>query len=313
MNRHTLVVLHKTDESFGYYDVAGATMIARAPTRPFPHEICLSPDRSRIYIAEMGVRGIESEGPGGHTVAIYDTRTRELLGTIDTGTYDRPHGIATHANGRLFVTSESTRYLLIYDIDTEQLLHAVPLDQECAHMVGVSPDGTMAYTANIGSNTITAVDTLRGAVVTHIAVLERPEGMAFSPDGGFIYVVNRESRAISVVNATRGEAIDTIETGDGPVRVAITPDGTRLAVPLFHSDAVQLVDTTTRRVTHTIDVGRRPAGTAMSPDGSLVFVSCEEESAVYVVSMDTANIVRTIATGPGCDAMVCLDNGKDLQ
>ncbi|MBD3240947.1 MAG: beta-propeller fold lactonase family protein [Chitinivibrionales bacterium] len=311
MGRYTLVVLHKTDDSFGYYDVAGAKQIARVQTRAFPHEICLSPDRTRMYIAEMGVRGVETEGPGGHTVAVYDTSSRDLLGTIDTGPYDRPHGVATHANGRLFVTSESTRHLLIYDLETHRLLHAVPLDQECAHMVGVAPDGATAYTANIGSNTITAVDTQRGTVLRHIAVLERPEGMAFSPDGAFIYVVNRESKAVSVVDAARGEAVDAIETGDGPVRVAITPDGGRLAVPLFHSDAVQIADTTTRRVTHTIDVGRRPAGTAMSRDGTLVFMSCEEESAVYVLSMDTTEIVGRIPTGPGCDAMVCLDNGKD--
>ncbi len=313
MARHTLVVLHKTDESFGYYDVAAATPIARVGTRPFPHEVCLSPDRSRLYVAEMGVRGIESAGPGGHTVAVYDTRTRAPLGTIDTTPYDRPHGIATHATDRLFVTSESTRHLLIYELAGRRLLHAVPLEQDCAHMVSVSPDGAMAYTANIGSNTITAVDTRRGAVARHIPVLQRPEGMVFSPDGALIYVVNRESAAVSVVDTRRGETVDTIETGHGPVRVAITPDGARLAVPLFHSDAVQIVDTRTRRVTATVDVGRRPAGTAMSPDGSLVFMSCEEESAVYVLSMRTAAIVGRIPTGPGCDAMVCLDNEKDLS
>ncbi|MBD3274056.1 MAG: beta-propeller fold lactonase family protein [Candidatus Marinimicrobia bacterium] len=312
MKDYILVVLHKTDESFGYYDVSSGEQIHLVETRPFPHEVCLSPDREKLYIAEMGVRGVESQGDGGNTVAVYDTKSRELLSTISTGKYDRPHGVATHENGKLFVTSESTKFLLIYDIESEELLHQVFLDQEIAHMVNVAPDGKTAYTANIGSNTITAVDVENGQVIKHIDVLERPEGMVFSPGGDLIYVVNRESRAVAVVDAAAGEMVDTITTGEGPVRIVITPDGTQLAIPLFHSDAVQIVDTESREVTHTVNVGKQPAGTAISRDGKLVFMSCEEESAVYVFDMESIEIIKKISTDEGCDAMVCLDADEVL-
>jgi YVTN family beta-propeller protein len=303
---HVLVVLHKLDDSFGYYHVRTGERIALIPTRPFPHEVCLSPDRKKLYIAEMGVRGVETEGPGGHSVTVYDTRSQRPLSTIDTGAYDRPHGVATHASGRLFVTSESTKHLLIYDLQTEVLQHAVHLDQVFAHMVSVSPDGRTAYTANIGSNTLTEVDVRQGRVRRHIPVLERPEGMAFSPDGRRIYAVCRESRAVAVVDAERGAMIDRIPTGRGPVRVVISPDGRRLAVPLFHADALEIVDTERHAVTHTIPVGRHPAGTAISPDGDRVFVACEEENKVFVFSMDSEAVVGDICTRSGCDAMVCL-------
>ena len=200
MGNPVLIVLHKTDDSFGYYDVFSGKELAYVNTLPYPHEICLSPNRDRIYLAEMGVRGVESEGPGGHTVSVYDVKTQSLLSRIDTGAYDRPHGVATHENGKLFVTSESTKYLLIYHLDTEKLIHKILLDQECAHMVDVTPDGRTAYTANIFSNSITAVDTECGTVIRHIPVLERPEGLAFSPDGKLVYVVNRESRAIAIID-----------------------------------------------------------------------------------------------------------------
>ena len=307
MKDYVLVVLHKTDKSFGYYDVTTGEQMHLVQTRPFPHEVCLSPDRSKLFIAEMGVRGVESQGAGGNTVAIYDTKSRDLLSTINTGKYDRPHGITTHKNGKLFVTSESTKYLLIYDIESEELNHQVYLDQEVAHMVNVAPDGKSAYTANIGSDTITAVDVENGQVIKHIDVLERPEGMVFSPGGDLIYVVNRESKAVAVVDAAQGKMIDTITTADGPVRIVITPDGQQLAIPLFHSDAVQIVDTVSREVTHTVQVGKQPAGTAISRDGKLVFMSCEEESAVYVFDMESIEIIKKISTDEGCDAMVCLD------
>jgi len=304
-NDYVLLVLHKLEHSFGYYDVKSGRQLASIETRAYPHEICLSPDRKKIYIAEMGVRGIESEGPGGHTLAVFDTRSREQISTIDTGKYDRPHGLATFGD-RLFVTSESTQHLLVYDIENEALLKAVFLGQECAHMVSVSPDGGMAYTANIWSNSITAVDTQSLEVVRHIAVPERPEGMAFSPDGVNMYCVCREAKAVAVVDCENGELVDRIETGHGPVRVVITPDGGRLAIPLFHSAAVEVVDTATGKVIHTIPVGPYPAGTCISPDGKLVFMSSEDENLVYVFDMDTLEIVQKIKTGDGADAMVCL-------
>ena len=305
MKDYTLLVLHKLEHSFGYYDVRSGQQLASIPTREYPHEICLSPDRKKVYIAEMGVRGIESEGAGGHTIAVFDARSREALSTIDTGKFDRPHGVATFDN-RLYVTSESTKYLLAYDLDSEEMLEAIYLDQECAHMVGISPDGSRAYTANIWSNSLTEVDTTALQVVRHIPVPERPEGMAFSPDGKLMYCVCREARSVAVVDCARGIMLDRIETGHGPVRVVITPEGDRLAIPLFHSAAVEVADTASRKVTQTIKVGPHPAGTCISPDGNLVFMSCEDENLVYVFDLETLEIVQKIRTGDGADAMVCL-------
>ncbi len=142
---------------------------------------------------------------------------------------------------------KAQKHLLVYDLETEDLLSVVNLDQECAHMVGVSPDGSRAYTANIWSNSITEVDTGTFRVVRHIAVPERPEGMAFSPDGKLMYCVCREAKAVAVVDCEKGEMVDQNKTGHGPVRVVITPDGKQLAIPLFHSAAVEVADTDSRK------------------------------------------------------------------
>ena len=145
--------------------------LALIKTRPYPHEICLDSGHKKIFIAEMGVRGIESEGPGGHTISVFDIKSRRLVSEIDTGNYDRPHGIALYGN-KLFITSESTKSLLIFNLKTGRLIKAVYLDQDCAHMVNISPDGKIAYTANIMSNSITAVNCLTYQVLYHIRVLE---------------------------------------------------------------------------------------------------------------------------------------------
>lgn len=305
MEDYTLILLHKLDKSCGFYNVQDGKQIASIDTRPFPHEICLDPARTKIYIAEMGVRGIESEGQGGNTISVFDIKNHNHISTINTGKYDRPHGITTHGR-KLFVTSESTKNLLIYDLITERLIKAVFLGQDCAHMVSVTAEGRTAYTANIWSNSLTAVDTENYKVLHHIPVPKRPEGMVFTPDSKLIYCVCREAKSVAVIDRESARMIDKIDTGDGPVRIAISPDGKKIIIPLFHSASVQFADTDTLEVTRTISVGPHPAGICLSPDGKLAFISCEEENLVYVIDCNTFEICNTFKTGNGADAMVCL-------
>ncbi len=301
-----LVVLHKLEASLGCYDVESGRELFRLPTADFPHELCLSPDRRRLYVTEYGLPETESEGEGGNTVAVFDLRARLRVGTLSTGEYRRPHGVVADAGGRLYVTSEPRRTLLIFRLEDQSFLHVVDVEQECPHVVAVSPDGRTAVTANIGSGSLSAVDVMMGVVLRQVKVLERPEGMAFSPDGSVLYVVNRESDAVSIVDAVKLEAVGRIDTGRGPVRIAISPAGNRIAFPLFHESAVQIADTKAKAVTHTIPVGKQPVGTTLSADGEVLFVSCEQERQVYVISLSGGEILSTIATGEGPDAMACL-------
>lgn len=302
-----LVVLHRLEASLGCYDVSSGREMFRLPTAEFPHELCLGPDRRRLYVTEYGLRDVESEGEGGSTVAVFDLRARERVGTLSTGEYRRPHGIAVDRAGRLFVTCEAQRTLLIYRLVDGSLFHEVDIGQEIPHVVAVSPDGRTAMTANIGSGTLSAVDVMMGAVLGHVESLKRPEGMAFSSDGTLLYVVNRESAAVSIVDPIRIRTVGRIDTGRGPVSIVITPDGARIAFSLFDEDAVQIADTQTRAVKQTIAVGKQPAGTTLSADGALLFVSCEHERKVYVIALADGEVLTTLSTGEGPDAMACLD------
>jgi YVTN family beta-propeller protein len=302
-----LAVLHRLEASLGVYEVASGRELFRLPTAEFPHELCLGADRRHLYVTEYGLPAVDSEGEGGHTVAIFDLRARERVGTLSTGEYRRPHGIAADRGGRLFVTCEPQRALLIYRLEDESFLHVVDVGQELPHVVAVSPDGRTAFTANVGSATLSAIDVMMGVVLQHVKVLEWPEGMAFSPDGEVLYVVNRKSAAVSIVDPIKVTTIGRIDTGQGPVRIVITPDGKRIAFPLFHQDAVQIADTASRKVTHTIPIGKQPTGATLSDDGELLFVSCEHESRVYVIAMADGEVLTTVSTGKGPDALASLD------
>jgi YVTN family beta-propeller protein len=302
-----LVVLHRLEGSLGCYDVSSGEELFRLPTAELPGELCLDGDRRHLYVTEYGTAGVESEGEGGRSVAIFDLRLRARVGTLGTGEFRRPHGIAADRGGRLFVTCEPQRTLIVYRLEDETFFHVVDIGQEIPHAVAVSPDGRTAFTANLGSGTVSAVDVMMGVVLRHLEVLERPEGMVFSPDGTLLYVVNRGSAAVSIVDPVKVEAVGRIDTGRGPVRIVIAPDGGRVAFSLFEESAVQIADTASRAVTRTIAVGRQPTGVTMSTDGEFVFVSCGLERRVYVIDLAEGEVVSTIATGDGPDAMASLD------
>lgn len=308
-NDYKLIVLHKLDDSFGVYNVGTAEMIRKINTGSFPHEICLSPDRRKIYIAEMGVRGIESEGKGGNIISVFGVNNFKQISSISTGVYDRPHGIVCSGN-RLYVTSESTKHLLVMDLLSEKLIEAVFLDQDCAHMVNITHNGLAAYTANILSNTMTGIDTSNYNILHHIIVPDRPEGMVFSKDDRLIYCVCREDACVAVIDREKGEMTEEIVTGNGPVRIVMSPDGRMLYIPLFHSAAVDIADTRVKKVIKTINVGPHPAGTCLSPDGRILFISCEEENMVYAIDTNSFGIISKIRTGNGADAMVCLNSNE---
>jgi len=302
-----LLVLHKLEASLAAYEVPGGRERFRIPTGPFPHEMSLSPDRREVLVSEYGLRGVESEGEGGSTLGVFDLRRGERVSTIGLGRYRRPHGIAVHSGGRLFVTCEAQNAMLTLRLEDHTVLHAVDVGQDGPHMVAVSPDGRTVFTANLGTNSLTAVDVMMGVVLRHVKVFDRPGGLAFSPDGRFVYSVCREGAAVAVVDTTRLDVVAKIGTGKGPARIAITPDGRRIAFPLVHEDAVQVADVETKAVIHTIPVGHRPVGTALSADGRVLYVACEGDSRVYVIDLARGTVAGEIATGEGPGAVVALD------
>ena len=59
-----------------------------------------------------------------------------------------------------------------------------------AHNVTFSPDGTLAFVANVGANTVTLIDAVRKTVLGHIPAGVRAHQVAVSPDGRLAVVSN---------------------------------------------------------------------------------------------------------------------------
>ena len=156
--RDVIVVVQKGDHSLGYYDFHTGEELARVPVDPFPHEFAISPDGRRAYLANFGVALAEHGGPGGNTVSVVDIQARQRIGTIDCGTYRRPHDVAFDGRGRLYVLCEGAGTLLVVPNPASGgIAHALPTRGHGSHMVSVRQDGSLAFCSDMESGTVTAV------------------------------------------------------------------------------------------------------------------------------------------------------------
>src|SRR5215471_14989346 len=91
-----------------------------------------------------------------------------------------------------------------------------------------------AYITNLGSNTVSVIDTATNIVIATIPVGQPPPlcgpfcaiAVAVSPDGSKVYVPDISAGAVSVIDAATNTVSATIpNVGFNPDGVAVTPDG----------------------------------------------------------------------------------------
>ena len=87
----------------------------------------------------------------------------------------------------------------------------------------ISPDGSHAYVANAGSNSVSVIDAATNTVTTTGSVGPNAQSLAITPDGTHASVACFGSNAVFVINTATNAVTATVCVGANPVQVAITP------------------------------------------------------------------------------------------
>ncbi|MCW5980086.1 MAG: hypothetical protein KIT09_18530 [Bryobacteraceae bacterium] len=280
-----IAVVQKWDDSISLYDAATGASIARMPAGRKPHEFVLSPDRRLAYISNYGADRWTENSPGENTITIVDLKARKAAGTIDLGKYRRPHGIHRARSGKLYVTADFPGALLIVDPAARKVLRAIEIGQELPHMVAVTADETAAFTANSGSESITAIDLKTGTPVAHVKVGGVPMGIALSADESKVYVANRPGNAVVVVDARSRRVLSEIRIPGQPARLLVLPGGKRMLVALIDSGEVAVISLDDEKEVERFSVGDHPEGMAVDADNGVLYVSAQGDNKVVKFSM----------------------------
>ena len=314
----TLIVLNKAEATASFINLATAEEIAKIPTGDGPHEVAVSPDGATAVVANYGGQ----QAPG-NSLTVIDIASKSITKTIDLGEFRRPHGILFLADGRrVVVTAEGSKALLVVDIELAEVVGSLDTDAEISHMVAVTPDGSRAFVANIGSGSMTAFDLEAPARLATVETAPGAEGIDVSPDGREVWVANRAADMISIIDAETLAVIDTLESPSFPIRVKFTPDGARVLVSNARTGDVAVFDAANRTLIKRIDMDEEPVddpagrlfagtfegspvpvGILVHPSGDYAFIANTQADIVTVIDLDQLAIVGRIKAGREPDGL----------
>jgi len=159
----------------------------------------------------------------------------------------------------------------------------------------MAPDGSAVYVSCYDSHDVAVIGTAGDSVVTTVAGVPSPSGIAFVQDGAYALVGSGDSQIVVVDTATYlTTSIDTLSATHG---VAAHPY-LDLAYVTADDGALLVVDTARFTVTAAIPVSSDPWGVDVSPDGQWVFVADRWSGELTMVDASD-NTVHAIGAGLG--------------
>lgn len=229
-------------------------VIQNVPTGRYPFGLCLSPDETTAYIANVGmfeyspypgidpadIKGTSLEWPA------FAYNSQEM---IEGTTHE---GREIPGLGDPNVPESFSVWAIDLEADTAHVTHKIKTGVLVGQKVdgipavgGASPNSIVAndehvFVSNGNNDNISVIDPAKDTVVSTITLSldERldgvrgviPFGLALSPDGDRLYVAESGINAVGVVDTRSFDLLGHIPAGWFPSKLEVTPDGTQLIV-----------------------------------------------------------------------------------
>ena len=289
-----MVVLNKTDNDMVRIDPATMKITGRVAVGDGPHEAVISPDGKTAYVANYG-----AQVPGS-TLSVIDLATMKETKRVDLSPLMRPHGLQM-IGGRIYFTAEVNRAIARYDPAKDKVDWIMGTGQNGSHMIVGTSDEKRFYTANIGSDNVTAFELSAappaGSRVFQIPVGSQPEAIDLSPDGKEIWTGLNAEGAIDIVDTAAKKFTEKVKIGGRPYRVRFTPDGKYVVNTILPTREIVVIEAATRKEIRRIKLESVPMGLAFSRDGRTAFVSCVEPDIVLKIELETGEVTGRVETG----------------
>lgn len=304
-----LVVVNKPASTVSIVSLASGAVVATLPTGANPHETAASHDGRWAVVSDYG-----AQAPG-NTLTVVDLVARKVARTIDLG-FPRPHGIGFLPDGQtVAVTSETAGMVVLVNVVSGTVVSSHPTSQAVSHMLALTPEGGTAYTANIRSGSISAVDLTDRVATRTLPVGTMTEAIGLSPDGREAWVGSNNTGKVYAVDVGAWKVIDSMQTSGFPYRIAFAPDGRTALITNPMSDEIHLYDVASRRRKGTI-AGHASNGSQGQPlaavftrDGRTAYVSLASAGEVAELDLAALTVRRYLPAGNGPDGLALVEPG----
>lgn len=295
-----LLVVNKADKQLAIVDPASGMVIARVGVGEGPHEVTVSPDGHYAYVSNYGT------ATPGNTISVIDLPVQTELLRVGLSGLRRPHGLF-YVDGKLLFTAELNRLIARYDPVSQKVDWMFGTGQATTHMVIANSGGSLVFTSNIGSNTVSVIertDSPAGWDETQIPVGKGPEGIDWSPDGKQVWVANGGDGTVSIIDVESKKLIETLNVGARRTnRLKFTLNGKWVLLSDRDGDELVVLDCATHQIKTRLKMGRYPEGILVTPDSSRAYVSEEGANDIAIIDLKTLAITGHISPGNGPDGM----------
>jgi DNA-binding beta-propeller fold protein YncE len=305
----TMIVAHKHADEVGFYDVDGFRLLTTVAVNRRPHELALTKNRKLLYVSDYGLERWTDDAEGGRTLSIIGVPARKKIGEIDLGRFRRPHGMEFGRSGMLYVTTDKPGALLVVDTKKKAVVRHYEVGDRLPHMVALSEDETMAFTANSGDGTVSAIP-LKGGAQRVYEVGGIPMGLALSHDGKRLFVATRTGDEVLLIDTEAQKIVHRIPVSGQPVRLRFTHDEQHLIVTTIGAGDVVIINPRSLQIYHRVHIGAALEGIGLDPRGEYAYLSAQGDARVVRIAVGTWRLSGEYATGARPDPIIILPAGE---
>jgi YVTN family beta-propeller protein len=275
-----LVIAYMGESQVVLVDSATYKTLATLETGKNPHEVRVSPDKRRAYVA------------AGKTITALDLKKRTVKATFDLGTYSA-HDIRVSRDGRrIWAACAGAQTILELDADTGKILNTYKTEQQGSWFVEITPDERKIYTPNLEGKSVSVID--RATAKVKIIPFEHPVyGIDVTPDGKHVWVSGGD---LAMIDTATDKVIARIKTSEAETgRIRVTSDGKKLVVAL--SKKLVVFDVKTHHLIGETELGSSPKVLTLSSDNRRAFLTNPDDHSVSVVDIVAGKQLATFQTG----------------
>ena len=212
--------------------------------------------------ASLAAGGNSCKEPKGHPAGT-------IIGTVPA---PGPWAVAVRDDGLAYFTEIFNNGVGITNTTTRTITGFIPTGS-LPTGIAFSPDGTRAYTANQGDNTVSVINVATSQLIGSVSTGgSSPFSVEVSPDGTQLYVGNNDN-TMMVVDVPTLRVVKTVIVGFATNAFAIDPAGRMLYASSFVSGTVSEIDIFTNNVVRTFALGGTTQGMALNKKGTHLYVA----------------------------------------
>ena len=300
-----LLVVQKGDRNLAVFDPSTEVLITQVPVGGITgHEVTASPDGKMAYVPIYGDSGVGKPGSDGSSMAVIDLAGQKVAGTVDFGHGVRPHlPVFGPRDGLLYVTTELDQTVTIVDPKTLKIVGSIPTGQAESHMLAISHDGKLGYTANVGPGTVSVLDMEARKMLKVIPIAATTQRISISMDDRYVFTSDQTKPQLAVIDTGTGLVKKWISLEGLGYGSAPTPDGKFLLLAIPSKHALAVIDLKSLKVVRSVGVASDPQEVVISRDGKTAWVSCLSANEVLGIDLAGWNITDAIQTGKEPDGM----------